>query len=81
MYNAFGWQHPEFAHVALLVDENRQKLSKRIGDVNLTVSAMKDQGILPEVLLNYSALLGWSHKQRSDIMSLKELVKYVSSLI
>jgi glutamyl-tRNA synthetase len=80
MYNAFGWQPPAFAHVGLLMDENRQKLSKRKLDID--ISAFRDKsGIFPEALTNYVALLGWSHGQRSDIMSLQQLVENVSIFI
>lgn len=58
LYNAFGWQPPNFAHVGLLVDMQRQKLSKRDID-NIGVSVYRKNNILPEALLNYAVLLGW----------------------
>ncbi|ROW12502.1 hypothetical protein VMCG_00033 [Cytospora schulzeri] len=58
LYNAFGWQPPNFAHVGLLVDHQRQKLSKRDID-NIGISVFRDTKILPEALLNFSVLLGW----------------------
>ncbi len=75
MYNAFGWQPPEFAHVGLLLDEHRQKLSKRAGAVH--IKEYRDQGIFPETLMNFVALLGWSHAQKSDVMDMKELINQV----
>lgn len=58
LYNAFGWEPPNFAHVGLLVDHQRQKLSKRDID-NIGISVFRDTKILPEALLNFSVLLGW----------------------
>jgi glutamyl-tRNA synthetase len=71
LYQALGWQPPLFSHVPLLVDQNKQKLSKRNFDSD--IGSFKNAGIVPEALTNFAALLGWSHQQRSDIMSLKEL--------
>lgn len=72
LYNAFKWTPPRFGHVPLLVDKNGQKLSKRNADIDL--SSFKDQqGIFPNTLVNFAALLGWSHSQKSDIFNLNEL--------
>ncbi|KAF2659850.1 glutamyl-tRNA synthetase [Lophiostoma macrostomum CBS 122681] len=71
MYSAFNWQPPEFAHVGLLVDENGNKLSKRNFDTDIT--AFKDMEIFPETLVNFAALLGWSHTQKSDVMDMDKL--------
>lgn len=72
MYSAFGWTPPLFAHVGLLVDENGNKLSKRNFDTDIT--AFKDMEIFPETLTNFAALLGWSHKEKTDVMTLQQLV-------
>jgi glutamyl-tRNA synthetase len=72
MYSAFGWTPPEFAHVGLLVDEHGNKLSKRNFDTDIT--AFKEMEIFPETLTNFAALLGWSHKEKTDIMDLQTLV-------
>ena len=64
---------PVFAHLPLLVDDRGRPLSKRWGDVS--VSAYRDQGFLPEALVNYLALLGWSYDDRTNIFSLEELVE------
>lgn len=80
MYEAFGWQPPEFAHVGLLMDQKGQKLSKR--NLDTDISFFRDKmGILPEALTNYAALLGWSHGQKKDFMTLDDLVKNVSSMV
>ncbi|KAK5109303.1 hypothetical protein LTR62_007177 [Meristemomyces frigidus] len=74
LYSAFGWQPPEFAHVGLLVDENKAKLSKRNSDLVLDVRSMREQSdILPESLVNFLALLGWSNPLRNDVYDLEGL--------
>jgi len=76
MYQAFGWTPPEFAHVGLLVDENGNKLSKRNFDTDIT--AFREMEIFPETLTNFAALLGWSHKEKSDVMDLQTLANNFS---
>lgn len=72
LYNAFGWAPPQYGHVPLLVDHNKQKLSKRNFDSD--ISSFRDKkAIFPETLTNFAALLGWSHQQKSDVMDLAEL--------
>lgn len=65
LYNAFGWQAPHFAHVGLLVDQQRQKLSKRDMD-NIGISIYRKHNILPAALLNFSVLLGWDPKLQDN---------------
>lgn len=82
MYNAFGWKPPIFAHVGLLTNIHGSKLSKRskVDGIDMNVESLRDeQGVLPEALTNFVALLGWSHRSRSDIMNLQELVQNVSN--
>ncbi|SAM08104.1 hypothetical protein [Absidia glauca] len=57
LYNAFGWTPPSFAHLPLLLNDNRSKLSKRSGDVH--VEQYIEKGYLPEAVINFVALLGW----------------------
>ncbi|OJD16812.1 glutamate-tRNA ligase [Emergomyces pasteurianus Ep9510] len=72
LYNAFGWEPPAFGHVPLLTEKSGQKLSKR--NVDIDISFFRDkQEVLPEVLDNFAALLGWSHSRKSDIFTLKDL--------
>lgn len=75
MYQAFGWQPPTFAHVGLLLDKDRKKLSKRDGAID--VSAYRDAGYFPETVANFVALLGWSHDKSHDIMGMQELIDNV----
>ncbi|ORY80349.1 glutamyl-tRNA synthetase [Protomyces lactucae-debilis] len=75
LYEAFGWQAPEFAHVPLLASASGAKLSKRHGDVS--VKDYRKRGYLPESLLNYLALMGWNAHQdgeKSDVLTLDEMV-------
>ena len=73
LYEAFDWQPPVFAHVGLLQDQSRQKLSKR--NLDLDISAFRDHvGIFPDALVNFVALLGWSHDQKQDVMTMRQLI-------
>lgn len=76
LYQYFGWEIPEFAHLPLLLNEDRSKLSKRQGDV--AVEDYRAKGILPEALLNFVALLGWNPGDDREIFSLDELVEVFS---
>ncbi|PVH89661.1 hypothetical protein DL98DRAFT_507933 [Cadophora sp. DSE1049] len=76
MYQAFGWEPPAFAHVGLLLDKNKQKLSKRTGSID--ISSYRELGIFPETLTNFVALLGWSHNEGRDIMSMEDLIRNAS---
>lgn len=73
LYDAFGWDRPQCAHVPLLLNKTGGKLSKRQGDVG--ASEFLDKGYLPEVLINFLALLGWNPGGTEEIFSLDELVK------
>jgi glutamyl-tRNA synthetase len=73
LYEAFGWDIPEFAHLPLILNPDKSKLSKRQGDV--AVEDYLAKGYLPEALINFVALLGWNQGQGStqEIFSLQEL--------
>ncbi len=73
LYQAFGWDIPEFAHLPLLLNKDKSKLSKRQGDV--AVEDYMEKGYLPEAMINFVALLGWNTKDENEIYSLEELVK------
>ena len=72
LYKAFGWEIPQFAHLPLLRNTDHSKLSKRHNPVWL--SWYKEQGFLPEAILNYLALMGWAHPDGKDIFSLDEFI-------
>ena len=71
LYEAFGWEVPEYVHCPTITDENHKKLSKRCG--HSSVGDLLDQGFLPEAIINFVALLGWSPTEDREIFSLKEL--------
>lgn len=74
LYEAFGWEAPEFAHLPLLLNPDKSKLSKRQGDV--AVEDYLKKGYLKEALINFVALLGWNpgDGNTQEIFSLEELV-------
>jgi len=73
LQQALGVRQPEYAHLPLLLDEKRRKLSKRAGEVSLM--SYRDAGYLPEALLNYLALLGWNPDTDEELFSHQELVE------
>ncbi len=73
LYKAFGWQLPKFVHLPVLRNPDRSKLSKRKNPV--WVSWYLKEGFLPEAVLNYLALMGFSHPEGKEIFSLQELIK------
>jgi glutamyl-tRNA synthetase len=81
LFRAFGWRPPEYGHMPLIFDPNGEKLSKReiekyrqIG-LPVTVSECQRLGYLPEAILNFLALLGWSPGNNVELMTLEEMVK------
>lgn len=74
LYQALGWEVPEFAHVPLILGQDRQRLSKRHGAV--AVGAYREQGILPDAMINHLALVGWAYDDKTEIFSREELIKY-----
>lgn len=75
LYKAFGWDAPQFAHLPLLLNPDRSKLSKRQGDV--AVEDYLKKGYLKEALINFVALLGWNPGEGStqELFSMDELVE------
>lgn len=73
IYAALNAKLPEFAHLPMILGEDGKKLSKRHGAVS--VLEFRQEGYLPEALLNYLVRLGWSHKDQ-EIFSLDEMIKY-----
>jgi len=76
IYQAFGWELPKFAHLPLILNPDKSKLSKRQGDV--AVEDFLTAGYLPEALINFIAFLGWNPGTEKEIFSLKELIKEFS---
>ncbi len=73
LYDAFGWEVPEYVHCPLITDESHQKLSKRCG--HSSYEDLIEQGFLSEAIVNFVALLGWSPEDNEEIFTLDELIK------
>ncbi|MCX8104529.1 MAG: glutamate--tRNA ligase [Ignavibacterium album] len=76
LYDAFGWERPFFAHLPLLLNPDRSKLSKRQGDV--AVEDYRDKGYLREALINFVALLGWNAGDDKEFYYIDELIEKFS---
>lgn len=76
LYDALGLQKPTFAHVSLILGKDRSKMSKRHGSTS--IEAYQNQGYLPEALVNFLVLLGWSPEGEEEIFTLDELVQQFS---
>ena len=73
IYEAFGWDVPVYVHCPLITNEEHQKLSKRSG--HSSYEDLIEQGFVPEAVVNFVALLGWSSPDNREIFSLEELVE------
>ncbi|SNS38586.1 nondiscriminating glutamyl-tRNA synthetase [Anaerovirgula multivorans] len=71
LYEVLGWKVPQFVHLPNILNTEKKKLSKRQGDV--AVEDFMKKGYLPEALVNYVALIGWSPEENKEIFSMKEL--------
>jgi glutamyl-tRNA synthetase len=72
IYRALRWEPPVFAHLPMILRPDRSKVSKRKGDKGVT--DYRNEGYLPQALVNYSALVGWSPKDDREVMSREELI-------
>ena len=75
IYDSLKWECPTFTHIPLIHGQDGSKLSKRHGA--LGIEFYKEEGYLPEALINYLLRLGWSHGDQ-EIFSLEEMIKYFS---
>ena len=73
MYDCFGWERPKYMHLPPIMKDAQKKLSKRYGDANFEDFIAK--GFLPEAIVNYIALLGWSPKGNEEKMTMEDLIK------
>jgi glutamyl-tRNA synthetase len=73
LYQAFGWAPPQFAHLPMILGPDRSKLSKRHGATAIT--EYRDQGYTPEAMFNFLSLLGWSLDDKTELMSLNDIIK------
>ena len=71
LYQAFGWDMPKFAHLPLLLNPDKSKMSKRFGDV--FAKSFREKGFFADALVNFVALLGWNPTSDREIFSMKEL--------
>ncbi|WP_214767893.1 MULTISPECIES: glutamate--tRNA ligase [unclassified Exiguobacterium] len=75
IYDAFGWEYPTFGHMTLIVNEEHKKLSKRDQSIIQYIEQYKDLGYLPEALLNFVTLLGWSPVGEQEIFTKEEFIE------
>ena len=75
MYDALGFTRPQFAHISMILGEDKSRLSKRHGAT--ATLAYRDMGYLPNALINFLARLGWSHGDQ-ELFSIDELIKHFS---
>ena len=76
LYQALGAEIPQFAHLPLLRNQDHSKISKRKNPV--AISWYQEQGYLPEALINFLCLLGWSHPEGKDVFPIEEFIKNFS---
>ena len=76
IYEALGYQPPKFGHISLILGEDHKKMSKRHGATSVT--EYRNMGYLPEAVVNYLALLGWTPKGEQELFTEEELIKQFS---
>lgn len=77
IYAALGAPLPKFAHLPMILDKRKKKMSKRRSEMDVFVANYRNKGFLPEALVNFLARLGWSHGDQ-EIFSLQELIENFS---
>ncbi|RLL40776.1 glutamate--tRNA ligase [Oceanobacillus piezotolerans] len=75
IYEAFGWEPPQFGHMTLILNEDRKKLSKRDNHIVQFIEQYKNLGYLPEALFNFISLLGWSPVGEEEIFDKQTLIE------
>ncbi|MDQ0300921.1 nondiscriminating glutamyl-tRNA synthetase [Salibacterium salarium] len=78
VFEAFGWEKPMFAHASLILNPDRQKMSKRDESIMQFVEQYKELGYLPEAIVNFLALLGWSPVGEEELFTIEELKEQFS---
>lgn len=76
IYEALGYKEPIFGHISLILGSDHKKMSKRHGATSVT--SYKEQGYLPEAMVNYLALLGWAPKGEQELFTIEEMIKQFS---
>ena len=75
IYDALGWEAPEFGHLTIITNMEGKKLSKRDNSVKQFISDYKDEGYHAHAIFNFLALLGWTHADAKEVLSHEELVR------
>ncbi|MFF0830836.1 glutamate--tRNA ligase [Brevibacillus sp. NPDC003359] len=78
IYEAFGWEVPDFAHLALILNQDGKKMSKRDESILQFIEQYRDLGFLPEAIVNFLVLLGWSPGGEEEIFLIEDLIKLFS---
>ncbi|MCS1352511.1 glutamate--tRNA ligase [Mechercharimyces sp. CAU 1602] len=78
IYRALGWETPRFAHAALILNPDGKKMSKRDEAIVQFIDQYRDLGYLPEALINFISLLGWSPEGEDELFSKEELIERFS---
>ncbi|MCS7244151.1 MAG: glutamate--tRNA ligase [Candidatus Calescibacterium sp.] len=73
IFEALGYNYPHYAHIPMILAPDRTKLSKRHGATS--VRELKDMGFVPEAVINYISLLGWSPKENREIFNIREIIE------
>src|SRR5690606_32875881 len=73
LYQAFGWDAPQFIHMPLLRNPDKSKVSKR--KLDTSVDSYRQQGFLPEALLNFLATMGWSMPDGREFFDLDDMIE------
>lgn len=76
LYKAFGWKPPQYCHLPMVMGKDGQKLSKRHGSTS--AREFRESGYLPEAILNYVTLIGWSYDDKTEFFTKEELEKVFS---
>ncbi|UFJ40631.1 glutamate--tRNA ligase [Brevibacillus humidisoli] len=78
IYEAFGWEPPKFAHLALILNQEGKKMSKRDESIIQFIEQYRELGFLPDAIVNFIVLLGWSSGGEEEIFSKQELIEQFS---
>lgn len=75
LYEMLSWEAPTFAHMTLIVNEERKKLSKRDETIMQFISQYREEGYIPQAMFNFLSLLGWSPEVEEEIFSREKLIE------
>lgn len=76
LYRAFGWEPPQYCHLPMVMGKDGQKLSKRHGSTS--AREFRESGYLPEAIINYVTMVGWSYDDKTEFFTKEELEKVFS---